>query len=189
MGSHESYADESVIVGRLGAAHGVRGWIRVASYTESPEHIFNYSPWRLTLASASREEARQILVEPLEWRVQQKGHQLVRLAEVDSRTDAENLRGADVSVAAACFPELEHGQYYWRDLIGLEVSVGRDAIGVVERLFETGANDVLVIRLNEAQAVQMSARELLVPCTKQVVTEVDLTSRNMTIEWDIGPDE
>lgn len=173
-------------MGHLGAAHGVKGWIKIASYTERPEEIFDYSPWRLTIKSQVRNDVRNLQVKPEQWRQQGKGL-VVRLTDIDDRTTAESLRGAEVAVDAACLPTLEKGQYYWRDLIGLKVRAEGELIGTVQRLFETGANDVLVIRLQPPRAD--GNRELLVPYTNDVVRDVDTESGEMTIDWDLSPDD
>lgn len=177
---------EKIVVGRLGAAHGVKGWIKIASYTERPEDIFNYSPWRLTLQSPVRDDGRDLQVKPEQWRQQGKGL-VVRLADIDDRTAAESLRGAEIAVDAACLPKLEQGQYYWRDLIGLKVQAEGELIGTVVRLLETGANDVLVIRLQSPRAD--GNREVLVPCTNDVVLDVSTEKGEMTIDWDLSPDD
>ncbi len=178
-------ADE-LIVGRLGAAHGVRGWIKVSSYTESPVDIFSYSPWRLKLSSRLHGTSQRRNVEPIDWRQQGKGL-VVRLTEIDDRTAAEQLRGAQISVSADCLPALASGQYYWRDLIGLDVVCRGEQIGAVERLLETGANDVLIIR--RPSAADRSEKELLVPCADDVIVDVDVDRGEMTIDWDLSVED
>lgn len=103
---------------------------------------------------------------------------LVRLAGIADRDAAAALRGREVSVWRAQLPALEDGEYYWSDLEGLHV-LTRDGVslGVVERLFETGANDVMVVR---------GERQRLIPFVMdEVVRRIDLAAGCIEVEWDV----
>lgn len=129
-----------IVVGRVSGVHGVRGWIKVYSETEPRENIFHYRPWYLL----RRGECRR--VEVSEGRVQGKG--LVgHVQGCDDRDLAQRLIGATIGVSRAQFEPLDEGEYYWTDLEGLRVE-NREGVdlGVVDHLFETGANDVMVVR-------------------------------------------
>lgn len=183
--------DDQLIVGRLGAAHGIKGWLRVISYTELPADVFNFSPWSLTF-DAKAEADPLLIVEPVEWRLQSKGF-VVRLAQIDDRTKAETLKGAEIAVSAHALPDLDAGQYYWRDLIGLSVRLGDQRIGYVERIFDTGANDVMVVRQDSASNEDVSntaagRQEWLIPCTEETLVEVNLVTREMTVDWELDAD-
>lgn len=160
-----------VILGRLAGPFGVRGWIRLQSDTEPREGILGYSPWYL------EQNGRW---EPCEVETGRRhgSDVVVKLAGVDDRDQAAALRDRRIAVRRAQLgSQLAPGEYYWIDLEGLTV-FNRDGVelGVVERLFDTGANDVLVVR---------GERERLVPyISGQVVLEVDLTAGRMLVDWD-----
>ena len=159
-----------VVVGRIGAAHGVRGWLRVSSFTVPPDNILGYQPWSLHVGGAWR----CVQVEAAERRGESF---LCRFAGVADRDAAAALRGALVAVPGAALPALDEGEYYWRDLIGLDVAtVAGTALGRVENLMETGANDALVARDGQ--------RERLIPFVGHVVRAVDLQGGVIVVDWD-----
>ena len=105
----------------------------------------------------------------------------MHLAGIDTRTEAEALRHAEIWVSSAQLPELPAGEYYWYQLVGLDVkTVTGQALGKIERLVETGANDVLVVKGSADEA------EVLIPYLPgEVVREVDLESKLMTVDWQL----
>ena len=157
----------TIVVGKLGASYGVRGWLRVQSYTQEPEDIFAYLPW--TLGRAGTE------VEAADWRC--AGTQLVvKLAGVDSPEAAREWTGLEILVSAARLPPLASGEYYWSQLQGMRVTntSGSD-LGSVQSFFETGANDVMVV---------CGERERLIPYVDAVVRTVNLRERTIVVDWD-----
>jgi len=202
-------ADDHIVVGRIGAAHGVKGWLRIASFTETPADIFAYMPWIISAREKTAADSTPIVTEPQHWRLQGNGY-LVKLAEIDDRTHAEALKGAEVSVSAQVLPSLDQGQYYWRDLIGLGVRLGDQRIGYVERIFDTGANDVLVVRqdtvTDATEVVEVvdtdtdtgrrdtaaegkdRDKEWLIPCTGETLLAVDLVAGELTLDWVLDAD-
>ncbi|WP_251976958.1 ribosome maturation factor RimM [Salinicola avicenniae] len=176
--SHTVEDDEAqhVLLGRLTSPHGVKGWLKVYSYTSPPEGIFEYPIWVLsrqgTLASRRLLEARP----------QGKGL-VVRLEGIDTRELAEQWAGVDVWVEKSALPDLDSGEYYWHQLEGLEVETrDGDKLGRVDHLFETGANDVLVVKPAEGS---LDDRERLLPfLPDDVIVRVDLEARRMTVDWD-----
>lgn len=166
----ESAAAELVVVGRVGATHGVRGWLRVASFTAPQQNILEYRPWSLQ----RRGVWRPVQVQAVR---RQGGHLLCRFDGVADRDAAATLRGALIGVPEAALPSLDANEYYWRHLIGLDVVTTRDErLGRVENLVETGANDALVVRDGEC--------ERLLPFVAHVAREVDLQRRIIVVDWD-----
>ena len=131
---------ETVVVGQLGAVYGVKGWIKVQSYTDDPEAIFEYSPWQII----KQGKTQPVQVE--EWRRHNKGL-IAKLAGVQDREQAHLLTGAEIVISAALLPELPKDEFYWRDLIGMTV-VNTDGynMGVVDQLMATASNDVMVVK-------------------------------------------
>ncbi len=149
---------------------GVQGWVRVMSHTEPRKNILAYSNWQIR-----RGESWQTL-KLLEGRLQGKGV-VVRLEGLDDRDVARGLVGCDIAINRDELPPLADDEYYWSDLQGFDV-VTTDGVvlGQVDHLFETGANDVLVVR---------GDREHLIPMVfEQYVKDVDLDAGRIEVDWD-----
>jgi 16S rRNA processing protein RimM len=166
--------EEKIVVGRISGVYGIKGWVRILSFTSPLENILSYRPWRLTRESLPEGFGDEI--EFAEGRRQGKGL-VARLPGIDDRDAAAKLVGAEIEVARGQFAVSADGEFYWADLIGLhvETSAGED-LGVVESLLETGANDVLVIA---------GTRRRLIPYLKdEVIVEVDLDQQKIVVDWD-----
>ena len=160
-----------VLLGRIVAVHGVRGEVKLESFTEPREQIFRYRPWLL------RGPAAELTVERARGRGQGKGL-VAELPGVADRDAALALVGAEIRVPRAALPEPAPGEYYWFDLEGLEVATLQGVpLGRVSHLVATGANDVLVVRDGE--------RERLIPFIPgHFVSRVDLDEGRITVDWD-----
>ena len=162
-----------VILGRIGAPYGVRGWLRVqAANSERPEGLLDYA--RLRLDRAGRQERLDVE----RGRRHGKG-MVVKFAGISSRESAAAWSGALVGVAREELPPLENGEYYWHDLIGLQVlNEQGTTLGEVTHLLETGAHDLLVVGAPRHN-------ELLVPYVRgDVVKRVDLERGVIVVCWD-----
>lgn len=159
-----------ILLGRISGLYGVRGWVKVYSYTEPRENILGFSPWHVRLGGEWQ------FREVAEGRVHGKGI-VARLSDVEDRDAAAALVGADIAISRDRLPAPAPGEYYWTDLIGLRVfTLAGAELGVVDHLLETGANDVLVVQ---------GERERLIPFIReQVVVEIDLERGVMRVDWD-----
>jgi len=159
-----------VVLGRITGLYGVQGWVKVFSYTEPRAGIIGYDPLYLD----GQGDWRPCRIE--EGRLQGKGV-IIKFAGYDDRDAATALLGRDIAVRREQLAPLNAGEYYWSDLEGLRVmTVGGVVLGVVERLFETGANDVMVVA---------GERERLIPfIAGDVIVEIDLTGGVMRVDWD-----
>ena len=149
---------------------GVRGWVRVYSYTEPREAVLDYEHWLLR---------RDGVWQPAEVAEGQRHGKTViaRVDGFDNRDDAATLIGSEIAVPREALPETEEGRYYWSDLEGLAVErQDGTKLGTVKHLMETGANDVMVIEGDE---------ERLVPFVMgDVVIDVDLAAGVITVDWE-----
>jgi 16S rRNA processing protein RimM len=161
-------AQKKVALGYVSAVHGVRGWVKVHSWTRPIEAILQYQPWLLG------ENTKP--VDLVDGRLQGKGL-AVLLPGYDDRDQAASLVGTQIFVRREQLPATAKDEYYWSDLEGLAVrTTGGVLLGRVARLMETGANDVLVVR---------GEREHLVPFVPgQYVTRVDLEDGVIEVDWD-----
>lgn len=171
---------DNVVIGRIGAVYGVKGWLKVQSFTENPEAIFEYSPWYLQSAAARQQNEEVVKV--AEWRRHNKGL-IARIEGVNDRDQAARFTGTDISVSADELPALAEDEFYWRDLIGLRVKnqQGYD-MGVVEQIMPTPANDVLVVKANANDAFGKSER--LIPFIQsQYIIDVDNDNQLIQVDW------
>ncbi|MDH3451634.1 MAG: ribosome maturation factor RimM [Gammaproteobacteria bacterium] len=158
-------------LGRIAGIYGVKGWVRVHSYTEPREKILDYKPW-IVLA-----EHKQLPIELLD------GHRhgkavVAQLSGCTSPEQAARYVGAEIAVLREHLPAATQEAVLWADLEGMRVSTtdGND-LGVVDHLLETGANDVLVVRSRE--------RERLIPWLRDsVIKRIDLDERRLVVDWD-----
>lgn len=163
-------------MGHITGPYGVQGWVKVFPYTETPDGLLNYPTWWL-----SREEKGWQETMLLDGYV--NGDKLtVKLAQCASRDEAAQLKGMKIAIPRNHLPHLpDSGEdgYYWSDLIGATVvNLLGQKLGNVVGLLETGANDVLrVQKLNE--------KERLIPFIDPVIISVDLTLRQITVDWGI----
>ncbi|HEY6941498.1 ribosome maturation factor RimM [Dokdonella sp.] len=166
-----SGSEKFVLLGKVVGVHGVRGELKLESYTEPRTQIFRYMPWRM------RSAAGETVVEGGRGRAQGKGI-VAELPGVTDRDAAAALVGTEIWVARSALPKAAPGEYYWADLEGLEVvTVEGRALGRVSHLIATGSNDVLVVRDAE--------RERLIPFLPgRFVTAVDLDGGLITVDWD-----
>lgn len=171
-----SKPSDFVLLGCVGAPYGIKGWMKITTYTDLPENIFDYSPWKVEIQGEWRE------VEVAEWRRHNKGV-VARFADSEQRDDAQRLTGCKIGVAADQLPTLEEDEFYWRELIGMKViNVGGYDLGEVIDLMETGSNDVLVVKANVRDA--FGKKERLIPMVEEsVIKNVDRDIRTITVDW------
>ena len=161
---------QPVVLGRISGLFGVRGWVKVYSYTEPREAVLNYCRWLLPDGDGWQEatvaEGRR------------HGKSIVaRLAGVADRDQAAELVGREIAVRRDALPETDNGEYYWSDLEGLTVE-HRDGteLGRVAYLLETGANAVMVVQ---------GETERLIPFVMdKVILGVDLANGRIEVDWE-----
>jgi len=192
-------ADHFITLGRIIGLHGVRGWVKVHSDTDPRENIFQHTVWSLSRHG----ERRQFSV--IHGRPQGKGL-VAQLAGIADRDAASAWVGWHIEVRREELPDTAEGEYYWADLIGCEVFVvDGQRLGTAIKLFETGANDVLVIKdERSAEADPVSGRagsmlgrervdqqsvkrrpDILVPWVQgSVICSVDIVTKRIEIDWD-----
>jgi 16S rRNA processing protein RimM len=165
---------EPVILGRVSGLYGVRGWVRVFSYTEPREALLGYRSWMLATAGGWTERT------VTEGRKQGKSL-VVRLSGTDDREAAAEWIGADIAVAREKLPPAGKGEFYWADLEGLQVR-HRDGrvLGRVAHMLATGANDVMVV-----QGECEPKHEILIPFVPDLyVLRVDVAEGVIDVDWE-----
>jgi 16S rRNA processing protein RimM len=157
-----------VVMGRIGAPFGIKGWVKVQTFCEDPGTLMDFESWRVGRGV----EHRSYTVEA----VQDHSNTLVaKLTGIDDRDQAYALRGQEVSVARSALPPAGENEFYWSHLIGL-TAVNREGVelGTVDSLMETGAHDLLVIK---------GKREHLIPFVASFVGKVDTAAGQIEVDW------
>lgn len=163
-------AAPDVTLGRILGAFGVKGWVKVKSYTEPAEGILQYREWHVGVPHGDDR-----ILRPLEGR--RHGRLVVaRLDGVDDRDGAAALAQCDVSVPRSELPPAGDHQYYWADLLGLEVVTTQgEPLGRVDHFVETPANPVMVVK---------GERERWLPLVPRHLKAVDLEARRVVVDWE-----
>jgi 16S rRNA processing protein RimM len=185
------WPEDAIEVGCILDAWGVKGWIKVQAYSADAEALFSSRRWFLrqpegalpALAKAGFKSAAPRLLKILA--IREHGEGIVASVQgVADRNSAEALRGARIFISRAAFPSADPNEYYWVDLIGLNV-VNRqgEALGTVEGLIDAGPHSVLRITPPGMFAPIKPELERLVPFVATFVDAVDLEQRQITVDW------
>jgi 16S rRNA processing protein RimM len=174
-----STEEKKIILGKVGAVYGIKGWLKIHSFTDETEAILDYFPWSLKLGNSTQ------TVEITDWRKHNKVL-IVKVAGIDDRDEAQALVGSEILTNEAALPELSEDDFYWRDLIGMSVVTNKGYdLGVVTDMMETGANDVLVVKANLKDG--FSKKERLIPYLfEQVIESVSIENKQICVDWDPG---
>ncbi|MGD8783682.1 MAG: ribosome maturation factor RimM [Thioalkalispiraceae bacterium] len=171
----DSNPSHPVIVGNVAGVFGIKGWIKVRSETEPLTNILQYSPWYLN------KNGEWLRYELVEGQRHNKGL-IAHLQGCDDRDQAASLVGFQIAIDRSQLPPPGEGEFYWSDLIGLQV-INRQGriVGEIRGLLPTGAHDVLVIQNGE--------NEILIPyVVDHYIDNVDLDEGKVYVdwEWDLG---
>lgn len=159
-----------ISVGKVSGVFGIKGWVKVFSFTDPRENILTYSPWLLKKGDQTK------TVNVVDGQLQGKTI-VAQLSDVNDRNQAEMLMGWDVFITEDQLPKAAKGEYYWSDLIGLNVeTIDGIQLGVVDSLLETGANDVIIVQ---------GERERVIPFLQgRTIINIDLDAGKIVVDWD-----
>jgi 16S rRNA processing protein RimM len=173
---------DAIEVGRIADAWGIKGWFKVLPHSADPQALFSSRRWYLQPPDkGAKPFAGTVLLRVREAK-EHSDSVVARADGIEDRSAAEALKGARVFVPRSSFPTASEDEYYWVDLIGLEV-VNREglALGRVKDLMATGPQTVLVIEFEEAGKPQ----ERMIPFVAAFVDQVDLPARRITVDWQL----
>ena len=160
-------SSDLVVVAAIAGAHGVRGNVRVRSFTAEPEDCFSYGPLL--------DKAGQVLLEAKHFHPA-KGHFVVTPKVPKQKEDWDSLKGTLLHVQASAFPEVEADEFYIRELVGLDVfGGGGEPIGKIKAVHDFGAGDILEIDLAD------QPKSVMVPFTQEDVPEVDIAAGRVVV--------
>ena len=162
--------EEIVVMGKVLVPYGVNGWVKVYSFTEKIESFLTYKKLYL-----SKDQKNWLEIKIKEIKLHGKTI-IAKFSEIADRSQAETYKDYLIGVPKDYLPQLNDNQYYWNDLIGLEVLNLQDvSFGLVDTYIETGANDVIVVK---------GDKERLIPYTPMTVLKVDTIKNKIIVDWD-----
>lgn len=165
-------ASEFIPVGKISGVFGVKGWVKVFSFTDPRDNILEYKPLYV------HRHGNWIPIEVNGGQLQGKAV-VMSLGKVTDRNQAMTLIGSELAIKRSQLLETEEDEYYWADLVGLTViNTENEVLGVVDHLLETGANDVLVVNGADADT------QYLIPFVlERTVLQVDLENKQIQVDW------
>jgi len=172
-----SQSEDYILLGKISGVHGIKGWVKIFSYTTPRIKITEYSQWYMR----SSKNQSWVSLELIEGKEQGKNI-IARLDGVNYRDEAEALVGTEIAIHKDQLEVLAENEYFWRDLIGLSVeTITGEKLGQIDWLFNTGSNDVIVVKDTESA----DAKEHLLPFVfDDVIKSVDIEKSLMVVDWD-----
>ena len=171
---------DAIEVGRILDAWGIKGWFKVLPHSASPEALFSSRRWYLQPSDRGAKRFSGTVLMHVREVKEHSGSIVAHVQEVDDRSGAESLKGARIFVPRSSFPTAETDEYYWVDLLGLEV-VNREGVelGTVKDLMATGPQTVLVVEYEE----EGKPLERMIPFVSAFVDTVDVPGKLITVDW------
>lgn len=173
---------KKVIIGKFGKTFGVRGWIKVHSFTNPTENILNFSPWFISTndRDTDKDDNWQKISD---YKCQQKNHNIIiQLPEINSPEQAQFYTNQFIAIEYTQLPAPQQNEFYWTDLVGcLVINTKNIELGIVDYLFATASNDVMVVKSSDHSP---TSREYFIPFLKDVIINVDLIAKKITVDWD-----
>ena len=158
-----------VVMGRVLGPFGVKGWVKIQTFTERPDSLAQYPAWWVRVGERWRE---------IEWEESERHgqHFVARMRGVVDRDEAAHFSGAQIAISRDAMPEAGEGEIYREDLLGLKVvNLAGEELGAVKEIFENGAHDIL--------RVAWTGGERLLPYIPSVVIGIDLVSGEIRVDW------
>lgn len=171
---------DAIEVGRIADAWGIKGWFKVVPHSADPEALFASKNWFLLPTERGAQTFMGVARLSVKEAKEHSDTVVATANGVDDRTAAEALRGSRIFISRSHFPKAAEDEYYWVDLIGLDVVNREDvALGVVKELLSTGAQTVLVMDYQEDGKIC----ERMIPFVSAYVDDVDLKARRIRVDW------
>ncbi|MDI9818762.1 MULTISPECIES: ribosome maturation factor RimM [unclassified Legionella] len=163
-------ATDWIVVGRFGRPHGIKGFITIHSFTEPRDNILKYSDWHVCIAK-QWQPLNLLHVEINEKAI------LAQVKGYHGREEVAALTNVEIAISRKQLPSLKPGEYYWHELIGMQVIDQQDTpLGTVVDIMPTGSNDVLVIKGDK--------RHLIPYLPDQFITDINPVQGVIRVNWD-----
>ncbi|CAM3494255.1 ribosome maturation factor RimM [Polaromonas hydrogenivorans] len=184
-----SLPDDALEVGRILDAWGVKGWVKIQPHSTDPEALFSAKTWYLQAPDVKFRPGFSLFSGTVSLKVDEakihSGAVVAKFSGLDDRDAAEALRGTRIFLSRSSFPAASADEYYWVDLIGLNV-LNREgvALGCVRDLMATGPHSVLCVEYTSTQEDGTSATaERMIPFVAAYVDKVDIAGKCITVDW------
>ena len=181
--------DDAIEVGRILDAWGVKGWLKILPHSTHPEALYSAKSWFLQVPDTKFRPGFNAFTGTVSIDVDEakthSGSVVAKVTGLDDRNDAEALRGCRIFLPRSSFPSASKDEYYWVDLIGLNV-VNREgvALGCVRDLMATGPHSVLCVEYTATQEDgSQAAAERMIPFVAVYVDAVDIAGKSITVDW------
>ena len=173
-------SDDYILLGKISGVHGIKGWVKVFSYTSPRVKITEYNQWYLKKKNQSWE-----VQELIEGKAQGKNI-IAKLDGINYRDEAEALVGTEIAVRQEQLAVLNEDEYFWKDLIGLSVrTINDEDLGKIDWIFNTGSNDVIIVKGVIEGEKGIEDKEHLLPFVfEDVIKSVNLEQSLMVVDWD-----
>lgn len=171
-----SIPEDLILVGYVSGAYGIHGWVRIRPYSADADALLTAKTWWLDKPELHDVDSMQVKIH---------GEDVVaQLMGVSGRDAAEALKGATVQISRSHFPVLSDDEYYWLDLIGLEVeNLQGEHLGMVRDLMDNGAHPILRVQVPAVAEQEKPSPEMLIPFVDQFVKTVDRSAKKITVDW------
>jgi 16S rRNA processing protein RimM len=168
--------EDLVLVGHVTGAYGIQGWVRIKPYSADADALLHAKTWWLDKPDFHDVEMMQSKLH--------SGDIVARLMGVAGRDAAEALKGTAVQISRSHFPALSDDEFYWVDLIGLEVeNLQGEYLGLVADLIDNGAHPILRVGMPDEPGTEKARQEFLIPFVDQFVKTVDQKAKKITVDW------
>jgi 16S rRNA processing protein RimM len=159
-----------IVIGKIVGVYGIKGWLKILSFTRPRENVFNYGPWLV------KQNEEWLEIQLLQGKPQGKGL-IASLEGITDRDEAMAFVSSEIAIDRNQLPTAKEGEFYWHDLINMQVINQQDEVlGVVTELLETGANDVLVVEANK--------QRYLIPYVQDVyIKDIDTEQGVIQVDW------
>ncbi len=171
---------DAIEVGRILDARGIKGWFKVLPYSADPEALFSSRQWFLQPTEKGVKTFHGVILLKIKEVKTHSDTVVANALAIDDRNSADALKGARIFISRSSFPATQHNEYYWVDLIGLEV-INREGVslGRVRDLLTTGPQSVLVIE----KTPETPAAQIMIPFVAVYIDDVDLSERRILVDW------
>ncbi len=165
-----------VYLGKIGYPYGLKGWIKIFSFTSNNEDIFNYKPWYLYIKN------NWYIPPETNWKIY-KNYFLVKYKNINTINIVSLLINSKILINDYQLPPVEKNVFYWKDLIGCTVLTSNNYyLGNVVNFFETGSNDVMIVK-----NISLKGKNLLIPfILKKIILNINLIKKIIFIKWNIN---
>ncbi len=171
--------DDLAQVGFVYDAYGVAGWVRIRPFSEDADALLKVKTWWLDKPALHDVDVQQVKLH--------NGDVVARLVGITDRNVAESLKGAGVFIPQSRFPALSDDEFYWTELIGLEVeNLQGEHLGVVADMMSNGPQSILRVKpaaVENAKPEEVEAQERLIPFVDAYINKVDKEAKKIIVDW------